>query len=59
MRCYARCDCNKDIGVPDQTALPVHLQGITDHFPTPLGAEELASIRTTLAKLVPPDRRPG
>jgi DNA-binding MarR family transcriptional regulator len=42
-----------------QKALPVHLQGIADHFLTPLGAEELASIRTTLAKLVPPDRRPG
>ena len=42
-----------------QKALPVHLQGITEHFLTPLGAEELASIRTTLAKLVPPDRRPG
>lgn len=42
-----------------QKALPVHLQGIADHFLTPLGAEELASIRTTLGKLVPPDRRPG
>lgn len=42
-----------------QKALPVHLQGIADHFLTPLGDEELASIRTTLAKLVPPDRRPG
>lgn len=42
-----------------QKALPVHLRGIADHFLTPLGAEELASIRTTLAKLVPPDRRPG
>jgi DNA-binding MarR family transcriptional regulator len=42
-----------------QKALPVHLQGIADHFLTPLGVEELASIRSTLGKLVPPDRRPG
>jgi DNA-binding MarR family transcriptional regulator len=40
-------------------ALPVHLQGITDHFLTPLGADELASIRATLSKLLPPDLRPG
>ena len=40
-------------------ALPVHLQGIADHFLAPLGADELASIRTTLAKLVPSHRRPG
>jgi DNA-binding MarR family transcriptional regulator len=40
-------------------ALPVHLQGIADHFLAPLGPDELASIRTTLAKLVPSDRRPG
>ncbi len=59
MRCYARCDCNKDLGVPDETALPVHLQGITDHFVTPLGAGQRASIRATPSKLLPPDRPPG
>ncbi len=42
-----------------QQALPVHLQGIADHFLAPLGADELGTIRTTLAKLVPPERRPG
>lgn len=40
-------------------ALPVHLKGIADHFLAPLGADELAAIRATLAKLVPPERRPG
>lgn len=40
-------------------ALPVHLQGIADYFLAPLGVDELASVRTTLAKLVPPERRPG
>lgn len=40
-------------------ALPVHVQGITDHFLDRLGADELAAIRTTLAKLIPPERRPG
>ena len=40
-------------------ALPVHVQGITEHFLAPFGAEELAIIRSTLAKLVPPDQRPG
>ena len=40
--------------VPEQT-----LQGIADHFLTPFEAEELASIRTTLGKLVPRDRQPG
>jgi DNA-binding MarR family transcriptional regulator len=42
-----------------RTALPVHLRGIADHFLAPLATDELASIRTSLAKLVPPERRPG
>ena len=40
-------------------ALPVHFQGIADHFLCHLAPDELATLRTTLAKLVPPDRRPG
>lgn len=40
-------------------ALPIHIQGIADHFLAPLGTDDLAAIRTTLAKLVPPDRQPG
>lgn len=40
-------------------ALPVHIQGIADHFIAPLASDDLAAIRTTLAKLVPPGRRPG
>ena len=40
-------------------ALPVHIQGIEDHFLAPLGSDDLAAIRATLAKLVPPERRPG
>ena len=40
-------------------ALPVHLRGIADHFIAPLDADELAAIGSTLAKVVPPDRRPG
>ena len=42
-----------------QRALPVHIQGIEDHFLAPLGSDDLAAIRATLAKLVPPERRPG
>jgi DNA-binding MarR family transcriptional regulator len=40
-------------------ALPVHLRGIEDHFIAPLDADELTAIGATLAKVVPPDRRPG
>ncbi len=40
-------------------ALPVHIRGIADHFLAPLGSDDLAAIRTTLAKLVPPENRPG
>lgn len=40
-------------------ALPVHLQGIEQHFIALLDAGELAAIGATLAKVVPPDRRPG
>ena len=40
-------------------AMPVHVRGIADHFIAPLDADELASIGATLAKVVPPDRRPG
>lgn len=40
-------------------AMPVHVRGIADHFIAPLEADELASIGATLAKVVPPDRRPG
>jgi DNA-binding MarR family transcriptional regulator len=40
-------------------ALPVHIQGISDHFLALLGEDELDSLKTTLAKLVPPDRRPA
>jgi DNA-binding MarR family transcriptional regulator len=40
-------------------ALPVHVRGISDHFLCHLAPEELATLRTTLGKLVPPDRRPG
>lgn len=42
-----------------QRALPVHIQGIVDHFLAPLGSDDLAAVRATLAKLVPPERRPG
>jgi DNA-binding MarR family transcriptional regulator len=42
-----------------ERALPVHVQGIADHFLCHLAADELAALRTTLAKLVPPERRPG
>ena len=41
------------------TAMPVHVRGIADHFIAPLDADELASIGATLAKVVPPERRPG
>jgi DNA-binding MarR family transcriptional regulator len=40
-------------------ALPVHVQGIADHFLCHLAPDELATLRTTLAKLLPPDLRPG
>jgi DNA-binding MarR family transcriptional regulator len=40
-------------------ALPVHLQGVQAHFIAPLDAEDLAAIGATLAKVVPPVRRPG
>ena len=40
-------------------AMPVHVRGVADHFIAPLDADELAAIGTTLAKVVPPDRRPG
>jgi DNA-binding MarR family transcriptional regulator len=42
-----------------ERALPVHVQGIADHFLCHLAPDELASLRTTLAKLVPPERQPG
>jgi DNA-binding MarR family transcriptional regulator len=42
-----------------ERAMPVHIQGISDHFLCHLAPDELATLRTTLAKLVPPDRRPG
>ncbi len=42
-----------------ERALPVHVQGISDHFLCHLAPGELATLRTTLAKLVPADRRPG
>ena len=42
-----------------ERALPVHVQGIADHFLCHLAPDELATLRTTLAKLLPPDRRPG
>lgn len=42
-----------------ERALPVHVQGIADHFLCHLASDELAALRTTLAKLVPPERRPG
>ena len=41
------------------TAMPVHVRGIADHFIAPLDADELASIGATLAKVVPPEHRPG
>jgi DNA-binding MarR family transcriptional regulator len=41
------------------TAMPVHVRGIADHFIAPLDADELATIGATLAKVVPPERRPG
>ena len=41
------------------TAMPVHIRGIADHFIAPLDADELASVGATLAKVVPPERRPG
>jgi DNA-binding MarR family transcriptional regulator len=40
-------------------AMPVHVRGIADHFIAPLDAAELAVIGCTLAKVLPPDRRPG
>ena len=40
-------------------ALPVHVQGIADHFLAPLEDDELAAIRTTLAKLLPAERQLG
>lgn len=40
-------------------ALPVHVQGIDEHFLAPLSADELATIRTTLAKVLSPGLRPG
>jgi DNA-binding MarR family transcriptional regulator len=40
-------------------ALPTHLQGVSDHFLCHLATDELASLRTTLAKLVPVEHRPG
>jgi DNA-binding MarR family transcriptional regulator len=40
-------------------ALPVHIQGIEEHFLEPLNAAELASIRTTLRKIVPADQPAG
>ena len=42
-----------------ERALPVHVQGISDHFLGHLAPDELATLRTTLAKLLPPDLRPG
>ena len=42
-----------------ERALPVHVQGIADHFLCHLAPDELATLRTTLAKLLPPDLRPG
>lgn len=42
-----------------ERALPVHLQGVADHFLCHLGPDELTTLRSTLAKLLPPDRRPG
>jgi DNA-binding MarR family transcriptional regulator len=40
-------------------AWPVHARGIAEHFLAPLKADELATIRTTLAKILPPERQPG
>lgn len=40
-------------------AWPVHRRGIAEHFIAPLRPDELATIRTTLAKILPPERRPG
>ncbi len=42
-----------------ERALPVHVQGIADHFLCHLAPDELATLRTPLAKLLPPDRQPG
>jgi DNA-binding MarR family transcriptional regulator len=42
-----------------ERALPVHVQGISDHFLCHLAPDELATLRTTLAKLLPADSRPG
>lgn len=42
-----------------ERAMPVHIQGISEHFLCHLAPEELATLRTTLAKLLPPDLRPG
>lgn len=54
---YARLtDAGRDRLV---NAVPVHLRGIETHFIRQLDEEELAAIGATLAKVVPPDRRPG
>ena len=42
-----------------ERALPVHVRGIEEHFLSALDSTELATIQATLAKVVPPDRRPG
>ena len=39
-------------------ALPVHVRGIAEHFIGPLGSDDLAAMRTTLARVVPADRLP-
>ena len=41
-----------------QRALPVHLQGVADHFLCHLAPDELATLRSTLAKLLPTGRPP-
>ena len=41
-----------------QRALPVHLQGVADHFLCHLAPDELAILRSTLTKLLPPGRAP-
>ena len=42
-----------------QHALPIHVRGIEEHFLAQLDAGELAAIQTTLAKIVPSERRPA
>ena len=42
-----------------ERALPVHVQGISDHFLCHLAPDELTTLRSTLAKLLPADSRPG